>query len=191
MNLTFVEDRFQKSIDAKQKTLARCGEAILECGLVIIECLRRGNKVMFCGNGGSAADAQHLAAELVVKLAIPRRPFPAIALSTDTSILTAAANDFSFEEIFARQVRALGQPGDILIGISTPGNSANVMRAVEATRELDMISIGLLGRDGGRLGRAVAHAVIVPEEDTQRIQECHILIGHIWMEMVEEVLGSG
>lgn len=190
MDSEFIKERFARSIAVKQRTLEQCLDAIAACGETLVEALRRGHKLLLCGNGGSAADAQHLAAELVVKLRQPRRPLPAIALTTDTSILTATGNDFSFDQIFARQVEALGRPGDVLIGISTSGNSENVQQAVETAHGRNMRTIGLLGRDGGRLAAAVQQAVIVPDDDTQRIQESHLLIGHIWMEWIDAVLGE-
>ncbi|MCE7941828.1 MAG: SIS domain-containing protein [Chlorobi bacterium CHB1] len=145
---------------------------ILAIGHKLVNVLRGGGKIFFCGNGGSAADAQHLAAELVCKLRDDRPPLAGLALTTDTSTLTATSNDYSFRDVFARQVIALGASGDALVGISSSGNSA----------------VGLLGRDGGAIAGAVDQSVIVPDHDTQRIQECHILVGHIWMEMIEHEL---
>jgi D-sedoheptulose 7-phosphate isomerase len=150
--------------------------------------IRAGGKILFCGNGGSAADAQHLAAELVGHLRRERRPLAGLALTTDTSILTAVGNDYAFKEIFVRQVQALGLPGDVLVGISTSGNSEDVLAAAQAAQKQGLITIGLLGNDGGKIAPAVDHKVIVPAKDTQRIQECHILVGHIWMEMIEHEL---
>lgn len=150
--------------------------------------LRDGRKLMLCGNGGSAADSQHLAAEFVGRFRVERAPLAAIALTTDSSILTCVGNDYSFDEIFARQVRALGTAGDCLVAISTSGNSRNVLRAVEAARERGVATIGLLGRDGGALASACDEAVIVPGEDTARIQEAHIFIGHAWCGLVERAL---
>ncbi|MDQ7052014.1 MAG: D-sedoheptulose 7-phosphate isomerase [candidate division KSB1 bacterium] len=190
MDATFVDWRFKRSIEVKQKTLSEQREAILAAGLSLIEALQQGHKILFCGNGGSAADAQHLAAELVVKLAKPRRPLPGLALTTDTSILTATGNDFAFADIFARQVEALGQAGDVLIGNSTSGNSENVLRAMDVANQQGLVTVALLGRDGGKIAGVAKHAIVVPDEDTQRIQECHLLIGHIWMEMIDAELGE-
>ena len=148
-----------------------------------------GGKLLFCGNGGSAADSQHLAAELTGRFIKDRRPLAAMALSTDTSALTCIGNDYSFDEIFARQVTGLGRKGDVLIGISTSGNSRNVIRAVEEAKKLGMVSIGLLGRDGGKLKSLCDHSIIVPSDVTARIQECHILIGHTLCGMIEQELG--
>lgn len=152
-------------------------------------CMRGGGKLMFCGNGGSAADSQHLAAEFVGRFIADRRPLAAMALSTDSSALTCIGNDYSFADVFERQVRGLGREGDCLVGISTSGNSANVMRAVEAANALGIRTIGLLGRDGGRLRGMCAQSIVVPSGTTARIQEAHILIGHTLCGLVEEALG--
>ena len=151
-------------------------QAILEC---IWESMQQGGKLLLCGNGGSAADAQHLATECMVRLEAERPPLPAIALTTDTSLLTAAGNDQGFETIFARQVTGLGRPGDVLLAISTSGNSLNVVRAVEAAQQRGLHTLGWLGKDGGRLKDMVHIALVVPSSNTQRIQEVHITVGHI------------
>ncbi len=145
---------------------------------------------MLCGNGGSAADSQHIAAELVVRLrsSVERRAIGAMALTVDSSILTAGGNDYGFENVFSRQVEAYGREGDVLIAISTSGNSENVIAAVEQANEDDIHTIGLLGGDGGELKDLVDDFVLVPSDVTARIQECHILIGHIWCEMIEEAV---
>lgn len=190
MDAQFVAARFRASIEAKEATLVQAQAAIFATGERLIAALRAGGKILFCGNGGSAADAQHMAAELVVKLKKPRQPLPALALTTDSSILTATANDFAFDEIFARQVQALGRPGDVLIGYSTSGNSENVARALTAAKALELETVALLGGDGGRIAPIADHTIIVPSHDTQRIQECHLLIGHIWMEMIDFVFSQ-
>jgi D-sedoheptulose 7-phosphate isomerase len=151
-------------------------QAMLEC---IWESMQQGGKLLLCGNGGSAADAQHLATECMVRLETERAPLPAIALTTDTSLLTAAGNDYGFETVFARQVAGLGRPGDVLLVISTSGNSPNVVRAVEEAHRRGMQTLGLLGKDGGQLKHMVHMALVVPSSSTQRIQEVHITIGHI------------
>lgn len=151
--------------------------------------LLNGGKLLFCGNGGSAADSQHLAAELTGRFIKDRRPLAAIALSTDTSALTCIANDYSFDEVFARQVASLGRHEDLLIAISTSGNSQNVIRAVEEANKKDIKTIGLLGREGGRLGSFCTHSIVVPSRVTARIQECHILIGHTLCGLIEQELG--
>ncbi len=161
---------------------------IESAGKNIAECLQRGNKVLLCGNGGSAADAQHIAAELVGRFIAERKGLPAIALSTDTSILTAVANDYGYDHVFARQVEAHARAGDIVIGISTSGNSANVLLAVEAAKQAGCNTIGLLGRDGGKLEAMVGQAITVPVQTTAAIQECHIVIGHMWCAMVDAAL---
>ena len=154
-----------------------------------VHSLRAGGKLMFCGNGGSAADSQHLAAEFTGRFIKDRPPVAAIALSTDTSALTCIANDYAFEAIFARQVQAIGKPGDCLIAISTSGNSGNVLAAVAAAKALGITCIGLLGRDGGKLKPQCDVSIVVPSQVTARIQEAHILIGHSLCGAVEQQLG--
>jgi len=153
---------------------------------MLLSGMKHGGQIFLCGNGGSAADAQHIAAELVGRFAHQRRGLPAIALTTDTSALTSIGNDFGFEHVFARQVEALAREGDILIGISTSGNSRNVIEAVKAARAMGVTTIGLLGGSGGALKDMVDHALVIPSPDTPRIQECHILVGHIWCAMIDE-----
>lgn len=170
-------------------TLHSLNEAVLQAGLLVTQTLRQGGKILFCGNGGSAADSQHLAAELTGRFIHDRRPLAAMALSTDTSALTCIANDYSFDEVFARQVQGLGRADDLLIGISTSGNSRNVIRAVEEAQSLGMQTIGLLGRDGGKLRGLCGHSIVVPSNVTARIQECHILIGHTLCGLIEQELG--
>jgi D-sedoheptulose 7-phosphate isomerase len=151
--------------------------------------LRAGGKIMFCGNGGSAADSQHLAAELTGRFVKDRRPLAAIALSTDSSALTCIGNDYGFEDVFDRQVRGLGRQGDVLIGISTSGNSPNVLKAFESARSMGITTVGLLGRDGGKLRALSDLAIIVPSRTTARIQEVHIMIGHVLCAAIETELG--
>ncbi len=150
--------------------------------------LKAGGKVMFCGNGGSAADSQHLAAELTGRFIHDRPPLGGIALSTDTSALTCIANDYSFDEVFARQVRGLGRAGDVLVAISTSGNSRNVIRAVEEARAASILVVGFLGRDGGALKDLCNVPIVIPSQVTARIQEAHILIGHTLCGLVEQHL---
>ncbi len=154
----------------------------------MIEAYKNGNKVLFCGNGGSAADAQHLAAELSGRFYYDRPPLNAEALHVNTSFLTAVANDYSYDRVYSRMVEAVGNKGDILIGLSTSGNSANIVLALEKAEEKGMIRIGLTGRDGGRMNKVCEHIFRVPSEDTPRIQESHIMIGHILCELVESAL---
>lgn len=157
----------------------------------IWESLQQGGKLLLCGNGGSAADAQHLAAECMVRLHADRCPLPAIALTTDTSLLTAAGNDWGFETIFARQVEGLGRAGDVLLTLSTSGNSLNVIRAVEVAHHRGLHTLGLLGKDGGTLRQQVDLALVVPSLNTQRVQEVHITVGHILCEELERRVCAG
>jgi D-sedoheptulose 7-phosphate isomerase len=149
------------------------------------QAIKGDGKILFCGNGGSAADAQHLAAELVGRFQVNRRALPAIALTTDTSILTALANDFAFDTVFARQVEALARPGDVLIGISTSGNSPNVLKALDAAKGLGATAAGLAGRDGGAMVGRADPLLVVPSDVTARIQEMHILLGHMLCDVIE------
>lgn len=162
---------------------------VQRAGALCASALQAGGKILFCGNGGSAADSQHLASELTGRFIKDRRPLAAIALSTDSSALTSIGNDYAFDEVFARQVIALGRPGDVLICISTSGNSRNVLRAVQEARTLGLRVVGLLGRDGGAIAPLCDVAVVVPSPVTARIQEAHILIGHTLCGMVEQSLG--
>ena len=170
-------------------TLHTLDEAVLQAGQLAAQVLRQGGKLLWCGNGGSAADSQHLAAELTGRFVQDRRPLAALALSTDTSALTCISNDYSFDEVFARQVQALGRPGDLLIGISTSGNSRNVIRAVQEAQQLGLHTLGLLGRNGGALRPLCSHSIVVPSQTTARIQEAHILIGHTLCGLIEQELG--
>lgn len=183
----FIENSLLESAQIKQKIFSECAEQILKAVDVISNAFRNGKKLLLCGNGGSAADSQHIATEFVIRLnpKIKRPGLPAIAITTDTSNLTAGGNDIGFENTFARTVEALGNPGDVLIGISTSGNSENVIRAVKTAKEKGMTVIGFLGRDGGRMKELCDIAIIVPSNNTQRIQEGHITIGHIISELVE------
>ena len=156
-------------------------------GQLICETLRNGNKVLICGNGGSAADAQHIAAELVGRYEQQRRSWPAIALTTDTSALTALSNDFGYAEVFARQIAGLGSRGDLLIAISTSGHSANVLKAAEKARELGCNVIGLTGQTAEPLSSVCHICVAIPSSRTSRVQEAHITIGHLWCEMVDQM----
>ncbi len=156
----------------------------------ISETLKRGNKIMLCGNGGSAADAQHIATEFIVRFRgeFNRRSLPAIALTTDTSLLTACANDYGFDEVFKRQVEGLGNEGDLLIGISTSGNSPNVYKAIEYANEQNILTVLLAGRNGGTIAGIAQYSIIIPHKDTARIQEAHITIGHILCRLTEELI---
>jgi D-sedoheptulose 7-phosphate isomerase len=185
--------RTEESIAVKQALLAdnRLLRVLEKVAQETSRALASGRKVLLFGNGGSAADAQHIAAEWVGRYRRDRRALPAIALTVNASSLTAIANDFNFEQVFARQVEALGAPGDIAIGISTSGDSPNVLRGVEAAKVTSMITVGLTGRTGGSLKTLVDYCLRVPSDDTPRIQEAHILLGHILCEYVEEALFGG
>ena len=152
---------------------------------VLIKALRQGNKALLFGNGGSAADAQHIAAEFVGRFAFDRPALPALALSVNTSCVTAIGNDYGFDQVFSRQIEAIARPGDVAIGITTSGNSPNVLRAVTAARKIGLRTVGLTGRSGGKLKECVDYCICVPSEETPRIQECHILVGHIISGLVE------
>ncbi|WP_251424090.1 D-sedoheptulose 7-phosphate isomerase [Veillonella agrestimuris] len=180
-----IAERFSDHLDVFGKTMERM-DIIEEIAERCKVALANGNKILFCGNGGSAADSQHLAAELVGRYKKERRSLASIALTTDTSILTAVANDYDFDSIFSRQVEGLGRSGDVLIGISTSGNSKNVVKAVETARSVGMHTIAFTGEGGGKLGELCDITFAVPSNVTARIQEMHILIGHIICELIEE-----
>lgn len=164
---------------------------IEEVGAALARRFQRGGKVLFCGNGGSAADAQHLAAELSGRFYLDRPPLFAEALTVNTSTLTAIANDYSFKEVFARLIYAMGRRGDVLVAISTSGNSENIVKALEAARKVGMITVGLTGSCRGIMNSLCTYAIEVPSTDTARIQETHIMIGHVICEMVEKALFNG
>jgi D-sedoheptulose 7-phosphate isomerase len=176
---------FKESSEVKERFLKENLSKLITAIKLIVEAFEKGNKLFFFGNGGSAADAQHLAAEFVNRYLMERPPLPAIALTTDTSILTSVSNDVAFNEIFSKQLRALGREGDIAIGLSTSGNSPNVIKAIETAKEMGMKTVALTGRDGGKLNKKADISLLVPSSSTPRIQEAHILIGHMLCEMVE------
>lgn len=178
-----IADNF-RALDAHAGTVAAMAEAVTAA-------LRAGNTIFFCGNGGSAADSQHLAAELLGRYRLDRAPLPAVALTVDTSALTAIGNDFGFDDIFARQLRGLGKRGDVLVALTTSGNSPNVMKAVAAAREMGVTVLGFTGGSGGALKDASDIALVVPASRTDRIQEMHIACGHLICELVEETLAAG
>ena len=171
-------------------SLAEHSGAIEAAGALLIATLKQGGKILLCGNGGSAADCQHIAAELVVRYEKKRQAMAAIALTTDSSILTAHANDFDFETVFSRQVEGLGHSNDCLIAISTSGTSKNILKATETAKAKGMTVIGLTGNEGGELSELATLAVVVPSKVTARIQEAHILIGHWWCGVIEEALSD-
>jgi D-sedoheptulose 7-phosphate isomerase len=180
-----IEARLTDSIRTKEQVLRTLVPAIEQVAHLLIEALSLGHKILLFGNGGSAADSQHIAAELVGKLIVKRRALPAVALTTDSSNLTALANDFGYEAVFQRQIEALGQPGDVAVGLSTSGQSPNVLAAIRTAREKGLKTVAFTGRDGGPLAKLVDLAITVPSDSTQRIQESHITIAHILCELIE------
>ena len=174
-----------ESLQLKQSFFAANEEKIAALARDLCRALEAGHKILLFGNGGSAADAQHIAAEFVGRFQQERRPLAAIALTTDTSILTSVGNDYGYEQVFLRQLQALGRSGDVAIAISTSGNSANVLLAAGAAREIGMVTAGFTGIDGGKLGSLVQHHLNVPNKSTARVQEIHIMIGHILCELVD------
>jgi D-sedoheptulose 7-phosphate isomerase len=177
-----------ESLDAKRRFFDHSTAEVAQVARIIIEAMRKGGKLLIFGNGGSAADAQHIAAELAFRMGRDRQALPAIALTTDTSLITAIGNDRSFDFIFARQIQALGRKGDIALAISTSGNSPNVIAAVEQARLMEIKTIGLLGNTGGKLATLVDLPLIVSHTETTRIQEVHIAIGHIVCQLIEDEL---
>lgn len=186
-----IEGHFKDSIAVKSKALEIMPQSIADAINLMYEALCAGKKILACGNGGSAADAQHFAAELVGRFERERKELPAIALTTDTSIITAIGNDYSFDVIFSKQVRALGQPGDILLGISTSGNSGNIIEAINAAHEKGMLIIALTGKDGGKIGQLLKADDVnlcVPADRTARIQETHLLLLHCLCDGVDHLI---
>lgn len=179
---------FMESSRIQAKAAESLSAAVAEAAEAVTGALRAGNKVLLCGNGGSAADSQHIAAELAGRLRLERAGLPAMALTVNSSVLTAVANDYGYEMVFARQVEALGHEGDVLVGISTSGSSANVIRALEAGRAGGLVTVGLTGSNAGEMGALCDHVIAAPTEDTQRIQEVHIAAGHAMCEIVESAL---
>lgn len=185
---TLLQRSLEEHLQAVQATLQLQLVEIERAGTLIRSTLRQGHKVLLCGNGGSAADAQHIAAELVGRYERRRPAWPAIALTTDTSVLTAISNDYGYEEVFARQVEALATANDVLLALSTSGTSANVLKAVQKARDIGCKTIALTGAAGEPLASACDLAVVVPAERTARVQECHITIGHLWCELIDAEL---
>ena len=183
-----IATQLRTSAEVKKQIELKCADSIYQAAMTIIEVFRNGGKVFFCGNGGSAADSQHLAAELLVKLNRERKALPAISLTTDTSKLTATANDLDFGRIFVRQLEALATPQDLLVGISTSGNSTNVVEAIKYCKQKKIKTLGLTGGDGGKLVDIADQFINVPSNNVQRIQEGHITIGHILCDIIEKNL---
>ena len=176
---------FKESGHLKDVFVGENLEVIVSVVEGITAALKAGNKILLFGNGGSAADAQHLAAEFVNRFIIERPPLPAIALSTDTSIITSIGNDYDFSEIFSKQIRAIGQAGDVAWGISTSGSSPNIIKAIEVAKKIGMVTIGLTGKDGGQIAKMVDYSLNVSSNSTPRIQEVHITVGHVICEMID------
>jgi len=180
----------QKELQAHKRTIEKTIDAMIpdiqSASILIVKTLQSGNKVLLCGNGGSAADAQHIAAELTGRYKSERRGLPAIALTTDTSALTAISNDYGYDRVFDRQVEALANEGDLLIGISTSGNSENILSALSLAQELGCSTLGMSGKSGGKMNDSCDINLVVPSNDTPRIQEMHILIGHILCQAVDD-----
>jgi D-sedoheptulose 7-phosphate isomerase len=186
-----IQQHFIDSADLKYQAAPLLSKPIAEAVQALLTCVTSGGKVLTCGNGGSAADAQHFSAEFVGRFERERPELAAIALTTDSSILTAIANDYDFNVVFSRQVRALGQPGDVLLAISTSGNSANVLAAIDAAHDREMVVIGLTGRGGGKMSHALRDTdvhICVPHERTARVQEVHLLTLHCLCDAVDHLL---
>lgn len=177
-----------RAVQDNFRSLERHADLVAEAADIMIAALKSGSKILFCGNGGSAADSQHLAAELMGRYLRDRRPLPALSLTVDTSALTAIGNDYGYAEVFARQLRGIGSKGDVLVGLSTSGNSENVVRAVMAAKEMGIQTIALTGQGGGKLAAAADLCIPVPSDKTNEIQEMHIAIGHLVCGLVEEAV---
>lgn len=180
-----IKDEFSSHLETIHKTIETMQEKLEEASKLAVETLKNGNKILLCGNGGSAADAQHIAAELVGRYKTERRGLPGIALTTDTSALTAISNDYGYDRVFDRQVASLANTGDLIIGISTSGNSANVLNALKCAKALGCSTLGLSGRDGGAMNEVCDVNLVVPSNDTPRIQEMHILFGHTICQIID------
>lgn len=177
----------EASIAVKQQLLSSTEliASIEQVTALIIKAFENGNKVLFCGNGGSAADAQHLAAEFSGRFYFDRDPLPSEALHCNSSYMTAVANDYGYDVVYSRMIKGMGRPGDVLVGLSTSGNSVNIIKAMEQAREIGMINVGLTGASGGKMKDICDHLINVPSSDTPRIQESHIMVGHIICQLVE------
>jgi len=192
--INYIKDQIQASIDTKQNILKdkNLMETIAQVGRECVSLYKSGKKTLLAGNGGSAADAQHIAAELVGRYGFDRPSIPSIALTTDTSNLTAIGNDYGYDKVFSRQMEGMGSEGDLFIGISTSGNSVNIVNAINVAKAKGVKTVALVGRDGGEMARIADYAIIVPSNATPRIQESHILIGHMICDIIEkELFGDG
>ncbi len=192
--INYIKNQIQASIDTKQNILndEALMQTIASVGRECVELYRNGKKTLLAGNGGSAADAQHIAAELVGRYGFDRPSIPSLALTTDTSNLTAIGNDYGYDKVFSRQMEGMGAEGDLFIGISTSGNSVNIINAITAAKEKGVKTVALVGRDGGKMAKLADYAIIIPSNDTPRIQESHILVGHMICDIIEkELFGNG
>ncbi len=192
--INYIKNQIQASIDTKQNILNDDAlmQTIAEVGKACVDLYKNGKKTLLAGNGGSAADAQHIAAELVGRYGFDRPSIPSVALTTDTSNLTAIGNDYGYDKVFSRQMEGMGSEGDLFIGISTSGNSENIVNAINAAKAKGVTTVALVGRDGGEMARIADYAIIVPSNATPRIQESHILIGHMICDIIEkELFGDG
>ena len=185
-----IKHQLNESSDIIRLLAETSSDQIAEVAALMADCMRSGGKVLLFGNGGSASDAQHLAGELVGRFRMERNAFPAISLATNTSIITAVANDYEYNMIFARQVEALGRKTDVIVGISTSGNSPNVVEGIKKAKQIGAKTVGLTGGNGGKIAELADMALIVPSSDTPRIQEAHIVIGHIICDVVEKLMTS-
>jgi D-sedoheptulose 7-phosphate isomerase len=190
----YIKDQIKKSYETKQNIYENEAliNKIVEVASKCVELYKNGKKTLLAGNGGSAADAQHIAAEMVGRYGFDRPSLPSLALTTDTSALTAIGNDYGYDQVFSRQLEGMGQDGDLFIGISTSGNSVNILKAFESAKKKNILTVALTGRDGGEMAKKADIAIVVPSNSTPRIQESHILIGHILCDIIEkEIFGDG
>lgn len=181
-----ISNEFQAHLETINKVIETMEEDLDRASTLVLKTLKKGNKILLCGNGGSAADAQHIAAELTGRYKSDRRGLPAIALTTDTSAITSIANDYGYERVFDRQIEALANKGDLIVGISTSGNSQNILNALKLAKKLECSTLGLTGKNGGEMNEVCDVNLIVPSDDTPRIQEMHILFGHIICQVVDD-----
>ena len=190
MTVNILRTNLERSIEVHERLLSVCLSQITAAAEALISAYCRGHKALFFGNGGSAADAQHLAAEFVGRYLRERKPLPALALNANSSAVTAIGNDYGFDQVFARQIQALAQPGDVAVGISTSGNSLNVLEGILCAHKLGLSTVALTGATGGRLRDCADILIAVPSDETPRIQECHILIGHALSDAVEQAIAN-
>jgi D-sedoheptulose 7-phosphate isomerase len=190
MTEKILRGNIERSIEVHNRLIAACLPSMTAAADVLLQAYQTGRKALFFGNGGSAADAQHLATEFLGRYLLDRRPIPAVALHTDSSVMTAIANDYGYDQVFSRQLQALALPGDVAVAISTSGNSPSVVEAVIAARKMGLHTIGLTGASGGRLKGLVDTLIAIPSDETPRIQECHILVGHALCDVVEQAIAA-